>query len=141
MGCDTVNIKDLARRGQDELTLEEDYVLDDLPLLKPVHTTMKLRLNQTGVTIKGRLETEVEEPCDRCYEPFQRELRMSFEERFVYDSYVDQFPSGDMELQAEDFFEPLDLSGELDLKDLIHQLLVLALSENRICHRTACQEE
>lgn len=139
MALETIKLKDLIRAGQKELLVQETYEYEDLPLKEPVQVQAQIRLNTTGVTVLGKFKAVVEEPCDRCYEPFERTLQNSFEERYVYESFIDLAPPSERELRSEDFYETLEPEGDLDLKDLVHQHIILAMSADRICERETCE--
>lgn len=138
MVLEKIKIKDLIRSGERELAIQEFYSYEDLPLKDPVQVVTRIRLNSVGLTVSGSFRALLEEPCDRCYEPFERIVSDSFEERFVYEPLTDKTPPGEMELRSENFYEPVDPEGELDLKDLVHQLVVIAISHDRVCRRDSC---
>lgn len=135
---ETIKLKDLIRTGQKEVVLDESYTYEDLPLTAPVQVTARVRLTSTGVTVQGTFHAISEEPCDRCLEPFKRELSQRFDERYVYESLTDFSSASEMELHEEDFYDTIGPEGILDLKDLVRQHLVLALSADRICERETC---
>lgn len=137
MAIETVYLKDLLRTGQTDVVLSEAYAYDDLPVVGVASTDLRLSVNNTGMTAKGRYEATVEEPCDRCFEPYQRILSGRIDERFVYESLTD--PSGgERELQPEDFYDVIGDDGVVDIKDLIRQYIVLGLSTDRVCNSDGC---
>ncbi len=139
MVLEQIKVKDLLRANQKELTVNEQYEYDDLPTTGPVDVKAYIELNSTGLVVKGRFAANVEEPCDRCYEPFERTLHGRFEDRFVYQSLIEEHPAGaEVELHDEDFYDTLGADGLLDLKDLIYQHIILAMSSNRVCEKENC---
>lgn len=138
MALEKISLKDLVRAGQRELDLHEAYEYDNLPTKGPVDTEAHIQLSSTGLTIRGKYHATIEEPCDRCAEPFQREIDERFKEDFVYSSLVEEASGGDLELHSEDYYESIDPAGALDVKDLIYQLIVLAISHDRICQKETC---
>jgi uncharacterized metal-binding protein YceD (DUF177 family) len=135
---ETIKLKDLIRAGQKEVVVDEAYTYEDLPMKAPVRVQAHVRLTSTGVTVKGSFDALAEEPCDRCLEPFERQIFQRFDERYVYESLTDFSSASEMELHEEDFYDTIGPEGVLDLKDLVRQHLVLALSTDRICERDTC---
>ncbi len=138
MTLEKVSIREMQRAGKQELPVEENYEFEDLPTKGPVYTVALVELDSTGLTVSGRFHATVEEPCDRCYEPYEREIRESFEEDFVFNHYIEADRPGEVELNEEDFYEVIDPEGELDLKDLIRQLIVMGMQQDRLCSRETC---
>jgi uncharacterized metal-binding protein YceD (DUF177 family) len=139
MATEKIAIKELVRQGKNSLVLDEVYQYDDLPAKGPVQVHAELNLNATGLNVRGAFRAQIEEPCDRCYEPYERTLNVPFEERFVYENLTDNYPSGgEFELHNEDFYEIVDAEGELDIKDLIYQLIVIAMTTDRVCQKGTC---
>ncbi len=139
MTLEKIKLKDWIRTGRRETDVDESYTYEDLPLKVPAEVHIHCRLNATGVDVRGNYKTVVEEPCDRCCELYERPLGNAFDERFVYQSFIDEAPAGDMELHTEDFYETIGPEGVLDLKDLIHQYIVMAMSTDRVCNRATCE--
>lgn len=138
MAIEQVRLKDLIRDQQKELTLDERYEYDDLPVEEPVSVQCHIKLKSTGVDVVGRYQAHVKEPCDRCFEPFEREIRRSFEDRFVYESLTDTQGTGEVELHEEDFYDTIGYDGVLDVKDLVRQHIIIALSSDRVCENETC---
>lgn len=140
MAVGQVHIKDLIRAGQRELSLEEDYDYPDLPVKGTVHLNAHLQLSSIGAIVSGVFQGVLQEPCDRCLEPFERPVQSRFEERFVYQSMVeDTMRSGEIELMESDFYDTIGPEGILDVKDLVYQHIILAMSNDRICNRESCE--
>lgn len=139
MTIESLKIKDFLRSGQKEVLLDEAYTYDDLPLTQDTHAKVTIKLNSTGLLVHGRFETEAEEPCDRCTQPHRRKLSDQFEERFVHTALLEDIGGGEHELHDEDFYDTIGPDGVLDVKDLIHQYLVIALSTDRVCNQSNCR--
>jgi len=134
-----VKIKDLIRTGQKELDIDAEYTYEDLPEKEPVEVHAHIWLTSTGLNVRGKLHTLIEEPCDRCFEPFEREINRYFEDKFVYESFIDDSRSGEIELHEEDFYDTTGAEGVLDLKDLVYQHLILSISTDRVCNKVTCE--
>jgi uncharacterized metal-binding protein YceD (DUF177 family) len=137
MTYEQLSLKDLERNGCRDLTFQDAFTYDDLPITQPVEVQGRVQLTDTGAVINGKFKASIEEPCDRCSEPFQREFKQSFEDRFVYQSLVD-WSSRECELHAEDFYDMLGPDTILDIHDLVYQHIVLAMSTDRMCNRDTC---
>jgi uncharacterized metal-binding protein YceD (DUF177 family) len=138
MTREKIYLKDMIRTGQTEVSLQESYQYEDLPTVAPVTVEAHVLLNSTGGTVRGKFEAELEEPCDRCYEPYRRGIHESFDDRFVYESFIDAYPTGDMELRSEDYYDTVGEDGILDVKDLVYQHIVIAMSADRVCEQETC---
>lgn len=144
-----IDLLKLAAIGQDQLAIETTFTYDNLPLTCPVQVKAKLYRTNTGARVKGHYHTVAEEPCDRCSEPFTRELDESFEESVMFHAMA--YPKGlenlnikankEIELQPDDFYDVLDANECLNLKELIYQLIILMTSTDRFCNRPECQCE
>lgn len=137
--AETLQLKELIRLGQTDVQVQGRYDYDDLPVTQPVEVSARVTLSETGATVRGQFTAVVEEPCDRCTDPFSRTLEETFSERFVYDSLTAQPSPGEFELHDEDFYDTIGPDGILDLKDLVYQHVLIALGINRFCGRETCQ--
>ena len=76
--------------------------------------------------------------CARCLEPYPVPVDLRIDERFVYEDSLASREK-ERELQSDDFYETLDEAGELDLKDLAHQFLILESLNHPNCQRPECR--
>jgi len=139
MSQETIKLKDLIRTGHKEASWDAQYEYDDIPLVGSAHFTGHIQLTSTGVNLQGDIDATSEEPCDRCAEPYRRTIEEHLNDRFVYAALVETWSSGEKQLTEDDFFDTIGPDGILDLKDIVHQYLVMALSGDRVCNRPGCE--
>lgn len=135
---DVLKLPDLLRNHPPALKTTGNYEFEDLPTSGPACCDWDIRLEIPGVTVEGKLDAMVQVECARCLEIFEVPVGVSVHERYVFSKYVDEGEQ-EKELHAEDFYEVVDEDGELDLKDLAHQLLILETSDDTLCGRTDCR--
>jgi uncharacterized metal-binding protein YceD (DUF177 family) len=139
MAIERIRVKDMINTGQKEVRLDEQYDYADLlPTKEPVHVDALAHLTATGLAINGNFEAHLEEPCDRCSSPYERWINSRFEEQYVHAALVDEVPGGDMQLHNEDFYDVLGPDGTLDVKDLVYQHIIIAMSNDRVCNQETC---
>lgn len=140
-----IDLLKLASEGQRSLSFETAFHYDAalLPVTKPVLVRATISHRNTGCRVKGHFEAEVEEPCDRCSEPFLRQINQDFEETYVFYAVAHPPDSSrrghqEIELQLDEMVDALNEDECLLFKELIYQLIVLACDQDRFCHRPAC---
>ena len=135
---ETVKIGDLRRNRNAPTHYEGIYRYEDLKTDGPVVCDWSLALETAGFVVHGSLQATVELECVRCLSPVVSPVVLQIDERFVFDSFVDRSEK-EKELLSDDFYEVVDEEGELDLKDLAHQWLLLESDSHPLCGRAECQ--
>ena len=135
--ADVVKVKTVLNSRKAALKLQGQYTYDDLKTIGPLHCAWEIRQAATGLAVHGHLMGALALECSRCLAPFQVPVDVQLDEQYVLARYVDE-SDREKELQAEDFFEVIDEEGELDLKDLAHQFLVLESTEQTTCGQPEC---
>lgn len=130
-------IKTFVNSRTPVLHLQGRYLFDDLKTSQPVVCDWKIRQEAAGLSVFGHISGVIQLECARCLEPFDVSVDLELDERYVLDRYVDT-TERERELQADDFYEVVDEEGELDLKDLAHQFLIMELAEQSTCGRPEC---
>lgn len=139
MSLAQIKLQDLVRAGQTSLAVSEPFVYEDLPVTGPVQVKAYLQVTDVGATVKGQLWATLEEPCDRCLEPYRRDISPRFLDRYVYASLADHPASKEVELAGDDFYDTIGPDGILDLEDLVRQHIILAMTTDRICGQSDCK--
>jgi uncharacterized metal-binding protein YceD (DUF177 family) len=140
MVLEQIDVTDLRRAGTTRLNVAETYRYPDFQTLGPVAVEARITVTDTGVILAGHFTGEIEEPCDRCLLPYHRTLSSRFEERYVDHVFLPDSLTGggEVQLQQNDFYDTLGADGILDLKDMVRQYVIMALSLDRICGGPAC---
>lgn len=126
-------------RGKNPTTrLSGSYEFEDLKTEGPVTCHWRFQPELVGLSVYGDVQGVVTQECARCLEPYQVLLKLDIQERYVFADSLEQAEK-ERELQADDFYEVLDEEGELDLKDLAHQFLILELANYPNCERPNCE--
>lgn len=125
-------------RGKNPVTrLVGRYEFDDLKTDGPVACTWRLQSEPVSLTVYGQVQGVMRLECVRCLEPYALPVALEVQERYVFqDSLAGR--EKERELQSADFYEVVDEEGELDLKDLAHQFLILESLEHPNCERPEC---
>lgn len=131
-------IKTFINSRTSVLRLQGQYTFEDLKTVEPVACSWEIRQEAAGLSVRGQIKATVTLECARCLEPFDVPVIVELDELYVLNRYVDT-TERERELQADDFYEVVDEEGELDLKDLAHQFLVMELSEQSSCGRPECR--
>lgn len=83
------------------------------------------------VRVRGRINTNIRLDCTRCLETVRRPLDLDFEAVFV-DSSIEDVES-ELEIKDEALDESLVLDGQVDLKEVVREQILLALPEQVYC--------
>jgi uncharacterized metal-binding protein YceD (DUF177 family) len=133
-----LNISDLMHNRNAVTRFPGAYVYDDLKTEGPVRCDWDFSPEIAGFHVHGQLDAILKLECMRCLEPYQVPVSLEIEERYVFEHYVDRSEK-EKELLSEDFYEVVKEDGELDLKDLAHQWLVLESENHPLCGRAECR--
>ena len=138
---DTLKVMDVLHArtspNQEGLRFEGHYRFDDLQTEGDAICAWRIRPEGVGLSIKGHLTARVEMECVRCLARYTVPMDLEIDEKYVFDDYIDH-SERERELTSEDFFEVIDQQGELDLKDLVHQLLILESASHETCGGEHC---
>lgn len=134
---ESLDISDLMRNRNALTRFPGVYRFDDIKTQGSVYCDWNFVIEAAGFLVQGELKTTLDQECVRCLEPCIEPLTLHIEERFVLDSFVDRSEK-EKELLSEDFYEVVKEDGELDLKDLAHQWLMLQSENNPLCGRAEC---
>lgn len=104
----------------------------------PFHVEGELRLNSTGFQVSGQLYGSIQQICDRCTQEYAREIEEPIDESFAYQELMSPKGAGEYELQADDFYETHPSDEPFDVKRLVEELLIIALSYDRFCSESDC---
>ncbi len=133
---DVLKVSDVAQ-GRLALRFKGQYTFDDLQTADDVECDWQVQPETAGLSVRGDLRGTLQLECARCLAVFPVPVAMTINERYVFNHYVDPY-GREKELQVEDFFEVVDEEGELDLKDLAHQFLILESANQSTCGRPEC---
>jgi uncharacterized metal-binding protein YceD (DUF177 family) len=136
-GNERLNIPDLMHNRNAVTRFSSDYLYDDLKTEGPVHCKWSFSPEIAGFSVFGHVAATLTRECVRCLEPYHVPVQVEIEERYVFDRFVARSEK-EKELQSEDFYEVIKEDGELDLKDLAHQWLVLESENHSLCGRAEC---
>lgn len=135
--AETLAVKTFLNSRTPVLRLQGRYTFDDVTTAESISCTWEIRQEAVGLSVRGHVRGVVTLECARCLEPFDVPVDVALDERYVLNRYVEA-TEREKELQAEDFFEVVDEEGELDLKDLAHQFLILETTGQTTCGRPEC---
>lgn len=135
---DTVKVIDVVRNPKGVTRFEGHYTFEDLKTEGNVSCQWQLQPETAGLSVHGKLQALLKLECGRCLETFQLPLSLNIEERYVFNSFFDPAEK-EKELHAEDFFEVVEEEGQLDLKDLVHQFLLLECENSYLCGQPECR--
>ncbi len=128
-----------ATRGKNPVSrLAGHYHFDTLKTEEGVSCKWRLQPEPVGLSVHGQVRGVLVLECARCLEPYTLPLELVVDERYVFQASLEQ-PDKERELHADDFYETLDEDGELDLKDLAYQVLLLELENHPNCERPECR--
>ena len=110
-----------------ELANEADYTV-----VSPVALAADVTRSKARVTIAGTARTTLELNCSRCLDGFQVPVEAAFDLRYLP---ADEAPvSGDeVEVADEDINTAYYRDGQIDLAELVHEQLYLALPMKPLC--------
>jgi uncharacterized metal-binding protein YceD (DUF177 family) len=133
-----VKISDVVRNPNAVTRLHGDYTFEDLKTEGTVACDWQLKPETAGLSVHGTVHGTLLLECARCLEAFPVPVDLELDERYVFDRFVDPYEK-EKELSAEDFFEVVSEEGDLDLRDLAHQFLILEADEHSLCGRMECR--
>ena len=112
-------------------------VEEDFRILTPVVVTATVAKDKSRVRIAGRAATTLELGCSRCLEDFEVPVDAHFDLRYLPAS---QSPDGgeEAEVADEDINTAFYRDGQIDLGEMLHEQLYLALPMKPLC-RDDCQ--
>jgi uncharacterized protein len=124
------------REGSQELTREiapaELAPEVDYTLAAPVELSAIVTREKARVTIAGTATTTLELSCGRCLEGYALPVTAQFDLRYL--PAADAPPGGDeVEVTDEDINTAYYRDGQIDLGELIHEQLYLALPMKPLC--------
>ncbi len=106
-------------------------------VLTPVVLTATAAKDKDLVRVSGRAVTTLGLPCSRCLERFEMPVDARFDLRYLP---VSESPDGDedAEVAEEDINTAFYRDGRIDLGEMLHEQLYLALPMKPLC-REDCQ--
>jgi uncharacterized protein len=106
---------------------EEDY-----RILTPVVLTATAAKDKGQVRLTGRAETTIELTCSRCLEGYAVPVDARFDLRYLP---VTESPAGgdEVEVAEEDINTAFYREGRIDLAEMLHEQLYLALPMKPLC--------
>jgi hypothetical protein len=136
--CDRLKVSDVIRNYKAVTRFCGNYSFDDLKTEGPISCNWQVQPETAGISIHGLLLGTMNMECGRCLETYPVPINIKIDERYVFGSYV-ELQEKEKELQSEDFYEIVEEEGELDLKDLVHQFLILESENQSTCGRPECR--
>ena len=136
---DTVKVRDIVQGRESACRFEGRYTYDDIRTEHEVTCDWELNQATAGIRVLGYLQADLLMECGRCLAEYQVPIRMSIDENYVFSQYVDPYEGRERELQAEDYYETVEEDGNLDLKDLVHQLLIMESTVRPTCGQPSCE--
>lgn len=124
------------REGSDALTREiapaELANEDDYKVLGPVAFAAQVTRAKERVTIAGTAKTTLELNCSRCLDGYQVPVEAAFDLRYLP---VGEAPvvGDEVEVADEDINTAYYRDGQIDLAELVHEQLYLALPMKPLC--------
>jgi uncharacterized protein len=115
--------------GSQTLTMtlsKSDLAISDGTFTNPISVTLAIDKETHQITVKGRLNTEVELICDRCLESFNYPLTVDFQ------TIISQLISSS-DNQDENILPITAKSNEVDLTPFARDALLTGLPMKNIC--------
>ncbi len=134
----TIPVSEILRYRDTALDLSEAYQYDDIDSVEGIRSDLHIQLNASGFRVYGNIRGSVTVPCDRCLEPVCEPIAIRLDEQYVF-SWIMPAQARDQEVQIEDFYEEIDEDGELDVRDLVHQMVLVETAVQHVCGRESCQ--
>lgn len=136
--ADTLKISDITKNNPGNAAFTGGYTFEDLDTLGEITCDWKVKPETAGLSVKGNIRGVLSMECARCLMTYPLPVDLQIHERYVLDYYTDPYER-EKELQPEDFFEVVNEEGVLDLKDLVHQFLILEAANHTTCGRSDCE--
>lgn len=133
-----VKVLDVSRQKHPVTDLQGQYHFADIKTDGSVQCHWRFHKEHVGLTVSGEIKGSLILECARCLEPYQVPFDLQVDERFVFEESLTS-KDKERELQSDDFYEVLDEEGELDLKDLAQQFLILESLNHPNCERPECR--
>jgi uncharacterized protein len=118
-----INVRDILAEStgsqRDYKITGERPQLERSRLLADLEGEFTISRLESGLRVRGRLETEIELECDRCLNSFGHPVRIRFQQ-----VYADK--PGDDEL-------PIERAGTIDLEPTVDQEIILSLPIKILC--------
>ncbi len=111
--------------------LQKGHREEDFDFIAPI--TARVELNRSGknVFIKGELAGKLKSLCSRCLKSFNYNLGADFQGSLT--PLPQRFEKEEIELSGEDVELSFYQGGEIDLKEVISEQLVLAVPLTPLC--------
>ncbi len=138
----SLKLPELLKKRETPLAIEGTYQYDELPSREGVRSALTVYLcDVSGFRLKGTIQAELDLECDSCLGKFQKKIAIELDEQYVFQdkSQREYRRNGGQEIQLNDFYEEIDAEGELDLKDLVRQMLLLETSAKQVCGMEKCE--
>ena len=138
------DLRQLARNGGDEhldrtfqpAQFDAADSAEEYAIVAPVHLVMDVHKDRDAYRVTGRVETRLRLECGRCLDPFDIPVDAAFELRYV--AAAADGGDGEREVAEDDLTTAFYKDETLDLGELIHEQLVLAMPMKPLCAE-ACQ--
>lgn len=130
-------IIDLASLGKSPKVIEVGFGADDIDLdgeallHGSAFLTAEVTREGTRTDVRGKIKADAILDCTRCLEPIDRTFDLEFDDIFVDAS--EESTQDETEVGMEHLDEELLTGGEIDLKNVVREQLLLALPEQIFC--------
>lgn len=139
LSADSPKVRDILASRDEVVRLHGQYAFDDPKTDGEIACNWRISRHSTGLNVRGRMEGMMEIVCSRCLENYPLPVSLEINEHFVFDRFVTAAAEREQELREEDLFENLSEEGELDLRHLAYQFLVMTFGDPSPCEREECQ--
>lgn len=133
-----IRVVDVTRGMNPTKQVLGHYEFDDLKTTGPIDCNWRLQAEPVGLSVRGEINGVMVLECARCLDSYDLPLNLKIQERYVFNDSLESSDK-ERELHDDDFYETVDEEGELDLKDLAHQFLILESAEHPNCERPECR--
>ena len=100
---------------------------------------VRVTRRSSGFNVQGTVAGRLFLCCEKCFEPFERQLELSLNETFVLEHFTDPVNRGkEVELLDDDFYEAVPLKSTVELTDLVRQQLLLEVIPPYLCRPGEC---
>ena len=111
---------------------------EDFRVAAPVSLAFEIFKDKSHYRLAGRTQTVIELPCSRCLEPITIEVDAPFDLR--YQPHTSAAAAGkhdpEREIEEDDFATAFYENDEIDLGQLMHEQLYLAVPMKPLCGST-----
>ncbi len=127
-----VSVEDIKKTAGKKLEISFFDYIEEIELKDRVLANLTASVNNFDVNVSGEIKADLLLQCDRCLESYAHQVDVEINENFVSENVVPANQK-DYELGKNEFVEELNGTGEVNIKNLIYQSIILNLPNKKLC--------